>query len=91
MQLDHERLTQARTRTTLSGQYILAWDQVRQYMREHEYSIDLSDYLITFDEDDDSYIVYFTKPYKQPALGGGSGKAVVRKNDMHVNDFKFSR
>lgn len=91
MQLDHERLTQARIKTTLSGQYVLVWNQVAQYMRDHNYSIDLNDYLITFDEDDDAFIVYFTKPLKQPALGGGNAKAIVRKSDMHVNDFKFSR
>jgi len=76
---------------TVAGQYLLVWDQIMQYMREHRYSIDLRDYLVTFDEDNYSYIVYFTKPTKQPTLGGGSTKVVVRKSDMHVNDFKFSR
>jgi hypothetical protein len=91
MQLDHKRLTEARTKTTLSGQYVLVWNQVMQYMREHDYSIDLNDYLITFDEDNENFIVYFTKPVKQPTLGGGSAKAIVRKKDMHIYDFKFSR
>jgi hypothetical protein len=91
MQLDQERLSQAKKKTTVSGQYMFVWNKVMNYMQENKFQIDMSDYLITFDEDNESYFVYFIKPYKQPVLGGGGAKVQVRKNDMHVYDFRFSR
>jgi hypothetical protein len=91
MQVNHERLAQARTKTTVSGQYLLAWDMVKDYMKVNAFQVDLGEYLITFDEDEGSYYIYIVKPSKQPILGGGSAKAQVRKSDLHVYDFKFSK
>ena len=91
MQLDHERLAQARRVTTVSGQYLAAWNLVVEYMKRNNMTVHLDEYLITFDEDDDFYHVQLTKPYMQPILGGGSAEARVRKCDMYVEDFRFGK
>ncbi len=76
---------------TLSGRYLLVWERVREYMKEKGFRIGPEDYLITFDEDDNSYFISFIKPRKGPLPGGGGARAEVRKSDMHVFDFRFSR
>jgi len=89
--VDQDRLSEARARTTVSGAYLVAWDMVSRYLEERGSRVDLKDYLITFDEDEDYYIIYFVKPRLGPVVGGGGAKALVKKDTLEVLDFQFAR
>lgn len=91
MKPDQEGITETGKKTVLPGSHLLAWEKVREYMTKKGFVINPEDYLIIFDEDDNSYFISFIKPRKKPLPGGGGARAEVRKSDMRVFEFRFAR
>jgi hypothetical protein len=86
--IDLELLGRYRTQTVVSGLYLDAWNKL---MGAKDKLPPLDDYLITFDENSEEIIIYFTKPLKEKVPGGGGGSVKINKKTGEVGQLKLSR
>jgi GH35 family endo-1,4-beta-xylanase len=75
----------------LEGRFLLAWNAAYKYVIDSGSKLDLNDYSIVFEESDSEYIFKFTRQFREPVLGGGVGKCIIRKKDLSIVDFKLIR
>ena len=91
MTIDMQKLEDFRTQTTVSGAYLEAWNAFERYSHTQDYQIDLKNYLITFQEDEESILIFFTAPRSDLVLGGGNGKCIINKSSMTVESCSFAK
>lgn len=89
--LDVEKLKSFRKETMISGHYLRVWDVFVKHASDEGYRMNLDDYIVTFDENDENYLIYFKKPTTTNMLGGGNGSCLINKQTMNVVDCKFAR
>jgi hypothetical protein len=88
--IDQDKLSQYRKKTSISGTYLNVWNIVYRYINTNSKNFKLEDYIISFDEDDSSFIVNFNKPFTEPVVGGGVGTCRVNKQ-THAVECKLTR
>lgn len=88
--IDQDKLFQYRKKTKIPGTYLVVWNMVNEYINIHSKNFKLDDYIVSFDEDDSSFIVKFSKPMKEPVIGGGVGTCRVNKQ-THTIKCKLTR
>jgi hypothetical protein len=81
--IDTEKILEQRKKTIISGVYLTVWNAVNQYIKQGS-KLKLEDYVVTFDEDENYFLVMLSKPFTEPMLGGGVGTCTVDKNTNEV-------
>lgn len=81
--IDERKLMEYRKKTAVAGIYLQVWDRVNAHLKSSA-NIKLDEYIITFDEDESHFLVKLSKPFKEPALGGGVGVCMVNKQTHQI-------
>jgi len=83
--------TQNNQKTSVQGKYLIAWNTAHEYIKQKGSKLNYADYQITFSENENEYLINFTKPLKERILGGGVGKCKISKKDYSVIEFQLIR
>lgn len=81
--IDETRLMEYRKKTPIAGVYLQVWARVNEHLKKNT-EIKLDEYIVTFDEDEGNFLVKLSKPFKEPALGGGVGVCMVDKKTNQI-------
>lgn len=81
--IDEKKLLEYRKNTTVAGAYLVVWKIVEAHLSKNTH-LKLDEYIVNFDEDDKSFHVRLSKPFKVPVLGGGIGTCSVDKKTHDV-------
>ena len=86
--IDKTLLQDYRANTTVSGIYLDAWNK---FIKSDNDIPQLDNYLITFSEDENDIIIFFSKPKNKPLPGGAGGQVRINKKLGTVGKLKLSR
>ncbi|GAA3918699.1 hypothetical protein [Litoribacillus peritrichatus] len=86
--IDHEKLEEYRTLTTVSGVYLEVWAQVLKDKRMRD---SLADCLVRFSENDTEFLIDIIRPRPTKILGGGDGRIKVDKKTREIILFTYAR
>lgn len=89
--IDTKKLESYRKETIVSGNYLKIWNILNLHLNDKNVPIKVDEYLITFNENDDEYVINFDKPMTKLILGGGNGVCRINKVDTNKIECKFQK
>ncbi len=86
--IDHKKLKEYRKLTTISGVYMDIWAIA---LEDSRMPSSLENYLVSFYENEEEFIIKLIKPRTEIILGGGHGLIKINKDAKKITTFTFAR